>query len=320
MDGYIQMRHNKHIVESSQLHFGWDNSLEPVLSIEPGEIVEFDTIDAGGGQLTRDSGLEDVSAFDFSRVNPAFGPVKIDGAEPGDAVEVTILNLETASWGWTANIPGFGLLADRFTEPALHIWEFDPVSLEPAQFTPGGRVPLRPFPGIMGVALPEAGNHSVVNPRKFGGNMDTRDFCEGTRLLLPVGVPGALFSCGDGHATQGDGEICGTAIETPMKMTLKLDLVKNVNLRFPRFTTAGPASRHFDKRGYQVTMAMGPDLFESARNAVSDMVDFVAKTQNMAEVDAYMLLSVCADLRINEIVDAPDWIVSCYFPRIIFES
>jgi len=314
------MTHNKHIVESSQLHFGWDNSLEPLFTIKPGEVVEFDTIDAGGGQLTKNSSLEDVSAFDFSKVNPAFGPVNIDGAEPGDAIEVTIVDLKTAGWGWTANIPGFGLLADRFTEPALHIWEFDPVSLDPAEFKPGGRVPLRPFPGIMGNALPAPGNHSVVNPRKYGGNMDTRDLCEGTRLLLPVGVPGAMFSCGDGHATQGDGEICGTAIEAPMKMTLKLDLVKNVNLQFPRFTTAGPVSRHFDEKGYEVTMAMGPDLFESAKNAVSDMVDFVAKTWNIAEVDAYMLLSVCADLRINEIVDTPNWIVSCYFPRIIFEA
>lgn len=308
----------QHILKSSDLHFGWDQSLEPALRIAPGEVVEFDTIDAGGGQLDKHSTVQDVSAFDFSKVNPAFGPVFIDGAEPDDALEITILSLETADWGWTANIPGFGLLADRFPEPALHIWELESKASATAEFGPGGKVPLRPFPGILGNALPESGCHSVVNPRMYGGNMDTRDICEGTRLLLPVGVTGALFSCGDGHAAQGDGEVCGTAIETPMKMALKFDLIKNAGLKFPRFSTNSPATSHLDSAGYEVTMAMGPDLMESARNAVSDMVDLVAKTYDMSEVDAYMLLSVCADLRINEIVDAPNWVVSCYFPKIIF--
>lgn len=310
----------KHIVQSASQHFGWDNSLEPVLTIKPGETVEFDTVDAGGGQLDRHSTVDDVLKFDFSKVNPTFGPVFIEGAKPGDALEVTVVNLETANWGWTANIPGFGLLADRFKEPALHIWEFDPVKLEPAAFKSGAKVPLRPFPGIMGNALPENGLHSVVNPRKYGGNMDTRDLCEGAKILLPVGVEGALFSCGDGHATQGDGEICGTAIETPMKTTLRFDLVKDANLNFPRFSTSSSSSSHFDSLGYEVTMAMGPDLMESAKNAVSDMVDFVASAHKLDPVDAYMLLSVCADLRINEIVDAPNWVVSCYFPQCIFAA
>lgn len=314
------MAPSKHIVGSEHLHFGWDNANAPVLEIEPGETVVFDTVDAGGGQLSRDSVLEDVSRFDFSRVNPTFGPVFIKGAEPGDALEVSILDLEMEGWGWTANIPGFGLLADRFTEPALHIWEFDPKGQGKALYKPGGAVPLKPFPGIMGNALPEPGCHSVVNPRQYGGNMDTRDLNVGSKILLPVGVPGALFSCGDGHAAQGDGEICGTAIEAPMRMTLRFDLVKGANLRFPRFTTSGPSTRLVDEKGYEVCMAMGPDLMESAKNAVSDMVDLVAEKQGMTPLEAYLLCSVCADLRISEIVDMPNWIVSCYFPRMIFES
>ncbi|BBO89712.1 acetamidase/formamidase family protein [Desulfosarcina ovata] len=313
------MNQNRHAVGRAQAHFGWNHQLTPVLHVAPGDIVTFDTIDAGGGQLNRNSTVDDIGRFEFDRINPTFGPVYVDGAEPGDALEVTVLNLEIADWGWTANIPGFGLLAERFTDPALHIWKLDPVGLAPAEFKAGARVPLRPFPGIMGNALPEAGTHSVVNPRRFGGNMDTRDIGEGSRLLLPVGVPGALFSCGDGHAAQGDGEICGTAIETPMRMTLKLDLVKRANLNFPRFTTSGPVSNHFDPGGYEVCMAMGGDLMTSAKNAVSDMVDWVAATYQMADVEAYLLLSVCADLRINEIVDTPDWVVSCYLPKIVFQ-
>lgn len=310
---------NRHVVDTSSHHYGWDNQIQPALMIAPGDIVEFETIDAGGGQISRESTVEDVSAFDFSRINPTFGPVYVDGAEPGDALEIKVVSLETKGWGWTANIPGFGLLADKFPDPALHIWEFDAANPQHSFFKPGGKVPLKPFPGILGNVLPQKGCHSVVNPGQYGGNMDTRDICKGTTLLLPVGVEGALFSCGDGHAAQGDGEICGTAIESPMTMVLKFDLIKSLDLKFPRFSTPGPVTRHFDTMGYEVTMAMGPDLMEAAKNAVWDMVKHISESQNMAPVDAYMLSSVCADLRISEIVDAPDWIVSCYFPKIVFQ-
>jgi acetamidase/formamidase len=260
-----------------------------------------------------------VSRIDFGKVNPTHGPVYIDGAEPGDAVKITVLSLATEGWGWTASIPGFGLLADRFPDPALHIWKFDPGCAVPAPYGPGGRVPLKPFPGIMGLASSEDGNLSVVNPRRVGGNMDTRDLSAGSELLLPVEVNGGLFSTGDGHAAQGDGEVCGTAIECPLKITLKLDLVKGAGLRFPRFVTPGPVSRHFDEKGYIVTTGVGPDLMESARNAVGDMVDHIASNFGMEDVEAYMLCSVCADLRISEIVDIPDYVVSFYFPRVVFE-
>lgn len=309
-----------HQVAATAFHYGWDNANEPALIIAPGDEVTFDTVDAGGGQIRRDSTVADVTSFDFTRLNPTFGPVFVDGAMPGDALRITVLDLKTQGWGWTANIPGFGLLADRFTEPALFIWEFDADAPENAAFGPGGMVPLRPFPGIMGCALPEPGCHSVVPPRAFGGNMDTRDMCVGAEVLLPVGVPGALFSCGDGHAAQGDGEICGTAIEAPMAMTLKLDLVKDAGLNFPRFNTPGPVSRHIDSAGFDVTMAMGPELMDSAKAAASDMVDLVAAKHRMSPVDAYMLCSVCADLRISEIVDAPHFIVSCYFPKAVFAA
>jgi len=310
---------SKNNISGSSYHFGWDNSLDPVLTVAPGEVVEIEAMDAGGGQITPDSSLADVTAIDFGKVNPAYGPVCVDGAEPGDALKITVLSAETHGWGWTANIPGFGLLSDRFQEPALHIWKFDTGAKEPAPFGAGGRVPLNPFPGILGLAPAEKGVQSVVNPRRVGGNMDTRDIAPGTELLLPVEVPGALFSCGDGHAAQGDGEVCGTAIEAPLTIAVKLDLVKGADINFPRFTTPGPVSRHFDQKGYIVTTGVGPDLMESARNAVSDMVDLIASRYGMEEVEAYMLCSVCADLRISEIVDIPNFIVSYYFPRIVFE-
>ncbi len=307
-------------LSKDRIHIGWDNTLEPILRIAPGQVVEFDLIDAGGGQITQDSTLEDLKNIAFDAVNPTVGPVFIEGAEPGDALKVSILSIETQGWGWTANIPGFGLLADRFTDPALHIWKFDPGLSKPAAFGPGGKVPLKPFPGIMGVAPAESGVHAAVTPLGTGGNMDTRDLGLGAELYLPVAVPGALFSMGDGHAAQGDGEICGTAIECPMKAVIGFDLLKNAGLRSPRFVVDGPVTRHFDQKGYVVTTGVGPDLMESAKVAVNDMVDLIAREHKMREVEAYMLLSVCADLRISEIVDIPHWIVSCYFPRIIFEE
>ena len=308
-----------HTIHRRHHHFGWDNSNEPVLTVAPGETVRFEVVDASGGQLGPDSTASDVAGLDFGLVNPVTGPVFIDGAEPGDALRVDIESFTPSGWGWTANIPGFGLLADQFTEPALHLWRYDARALAPAAYGPGGRVPLKPFCGTIGVAPAAPGLHSIVPPREVGGNMDIRDLGAGTTLYLPVTVDGALFSVGDTHATQGDGEVCGTAIESPMELALTFDLVKSANFAFPRFETAGPVSRHFDEKGYHVTTGIGPDLFEGARAAVGEMVDLLGTRYGLSAVDAYLLSSVCADLRISEIVDQPNWVVSFYFPKVVFD-
>jgi acetamidase/formamidase len=310
---------SSHTIHRHRQHLGWDNANPPVLEVAPGDTVEFETVDSSGAQLSADSTLADLAALDFGKVNPVTGPVWVAGAEPGDALKVTILSFQPSGWGWTANIPGFGLLADQFAEPALHIWKYDPASLGPAAYGPGGRVPLKPFAGTIGLAPAEPGPHSIVPPRCCGGNLDIRDLAAGTELYLPVQVPGALFSVGDTHAAQGDGEVCGTAIESPMSVALRFDLVKGANLKMPRFTTPGPVTRHLDQAGYEVTTGIGPDLMQASRDAVGGMVDLLATRFGMAPVEAYMLCSVCADLRISEIVDMPNWVVSLYFPRIILQ-
>jgi len=308
-----------HTLHERHSHIGWNNAFPPVLTVAPGESVEFHTIDSSGGQLGPKSTVADIAALDFGKVNPVTGPVVIDGAEPGDAIKVTVLSFRPSGWGWTAVIPGFGLLADRFPESALNLWTYDAGSLAPALFGPGGRVPLRPFCGTIGLAPAEPGLHSIVPPRRVGGNMDIRDMAAGTELYLPVEVAGGLFSVGDTHAAQGDGEVCGTAIESPMEVALKFDLVKNANLRFPRFTTQGPDRRGLDAKGYEVATGIGPDLMEGARAAVAGMIDLLSARHGLSPVDAYMLCSVAGDLRISEIVDQPNWVVSMYFPRVIFE-
>jgi acetamidase/formamidase len=289
-----------HTIHDHTCHYGWNNANAPAATIAPGDTISFNPPDSSGGQLTAKSTVADLAALDFGKVNPVAGPVYVDGAEPGDAIKVTLLEFVPSGWGWTANIPGFGLLADRFTEPALHIWKYDARTLTPAMFGPGGKVPLKPFCGTIGLAPAEAGLHSIVPPRRVGGNMDIRDLAAGTELYLPVEVKGGLFSVGDTHAAQGDGEV-------------------NANLQFPRFRTQGPVSRHLDVKGYEATTGIGPDLFEAARAAVSGMIDLLCKRHNMSAVDAYMLCSVCGDLRISEIVDMPNWVVSFYFPRVVLE-
>ena len=308
---------HKHTIHHS--HYGWNRDNPPVARIAPGDTIEFHPVDSSGGQLTAKSTVADIATLDFGKVNPVAGPVYVEGAEPGDAIKVTLLHFAPSGWGWTANIPGFGLLADQFTDPALHIWKYDAQTLAPAMYGPGGRVPLKPFCGTIGLAPAEAGLHSIVPPRRMGGNMDIRDMSAGTELYLPVEVTGGLFSVGDTHAAQGDGEVCGTAIESPCSLGAKFELIKNANLAFPRFTTPGPTSRHLDSKGYEVTTGIGPDLMEGAKAAVSGMIDLLSKRYNMNAVDAYMLCSVCGDLRISEIVDMPNWVVSFYFPRIVFE-
>jgi acetamidase/formamidase len=308
----------RHTIHDHQHHFGWDNSLKPILTVGSGETLELKCKDSGAGQITPDSTAKDVPHLDFSRVNPTLGPIAIDGAEPGDAIKVTLLDFKPSGWGWTANVPGFGLLADQFKEPALNIWKYDPNTLAPAMFGPA-KVPLKPFAGTIGLAPAEPGHHSVVPPRRVGGNMDIRDLAKGSELYLPVEVKGALFSLGDTHAAQGDGEVCGTAIESQLDVTVKLELVKNANLTFPRFRTPGPVTNHLDQKGYDVTTGIGSDLMEGAKAAVSGMVELLSKRHKIAPVEAYMLCSVCGDLRISEIVDMPNWVVSFYFPRCVFE-
>jgi acetamidase/formamidase len=302
-----------------QCHYGWDNSLSPVAHIAPGESLEFDVIDASGGQLSNASTVGDVARIDFGRINPVAGPVYIDGAEPGDVLKVALLSFAPSGWGWTANIPGFGLLADEFKEAALHLWHYDAGTLAPALFGRWAKVPLKPFTGTIGVAPAQPGLHSIVPPRRVGGNMDVRDIARGTELYLPVEVAGALFSVGDTHAAQGDGEVCGTAIESPMRVALRFEVIKREALSYPRFRTEGPVNRPLDASGYDVTTGIGPDLMHAARAAVRSMIDLLGRQHGMPAVDAYMLCSVCGDLRISEIVDMPNWTVSFYLPRIVFD-
>jgi acetamidase/formamidase len=295
-------------------HLVWDAAIPPVLRVASGSVVSFDVLDASCGQLTAESAVADIVTPDFSRVDQVGGPVFVEGAEPGDSLEIELLEFVPADWGWTASIPGFGLLADEFPDPALRITR---LADGMGEFLPGVRIPLAPFCGVLGLASPGE-PRSTIPPTETGGNMDTRHLTAGTRLWLPVQVPGALFSLGDGHAAQGDGEVCGTAIETPMQAQMRLTVRKDVRVTAPEFETAGPLGSATNTAPWFAADGVGPDLFEAARDATRRMIDRLGVRHGMAPDDAYMLISVAGELRISEIVDQPNWIVTCYVPTSIF--
>ena len=313
------MPSDRHTIHSGHRHYGWDNSFPPVVTVAPGTTLRFECFDAGNGHFRPGSTAADVATLDFSKVNPVTGPVFIDGAEPGDALKVTIGDFEPSGTGWTANIPGFGLLADQFPEPALHLWSYDAGGAAPALYGPGARIPIKPFAGTIGVAPAEPGLHSVVPPRRVGGNMDIRDLNRG-RGALPAGRGGGRAVLGRRHPCR-PGRRRGLRHRDRERDGRHADLRPRQGRRTSPSRASrrrGPVTRHIDGAGYDVTTGIGPDLMESARAAVSGMIDLIAAREGMAAVDAYMLCSVAGDLRISCIVDAPNWLVSFYMPRQVF--
>lgn len=300
------------------VHYGWNRDHPPLVTVATGTVLTVETQDASGGQLGPGSTHESVRSLDFQRVNPVNGPMFVEGARPGDVLQVDILSVDPGpgGYGWTALIPGFGLLADLFGDPWLHVWEFDRGA---AVFTDGIRVPLQPFCGVLGVACSLPGLHSVIPPRRVGGNLDTRQLGPGATLYLPVEVEGALFGVGDTHGAQGDGEVCGTAIESPMTVTLRLSVRRDLAIDAPEFDVTCPLERPgAAAAGYHATTGVGPDLMGAARQSVLRMIAYLERRHGLAPEAAYALCSVAVDLRISEVVDAPNWVVSAFLPRDLF--
>ncbi len=303
-------------IHDTHRHYAWDRTIPPVATAAPGDTLSLTVRDAWDGVITPDSGPDILRTDVRNRVNPVTGPVYVEGAEPGDTLVVTMESYRPSGWGWTANIPGFGLLSEDFTEPALRHWHYDPAGQTPLMFGSIAQIPLAPFTGTIGVAPAAPGPHDILPPLRTGGNMDVRDLVAGSVLYLPVEVEGALLSIGDTHAAQGDGEVCGTAIETSMEVTVRLDLEKGDAAAFPRLIR--PSAEMPPAGPVDVTMGIGPDLRRAARDALRGMIDLLARRHSLAPVDAYMLCSVAGGLRISQLVDAPNWTVSFHMPRGIF--
>ena len=306
-----------HHLDDTQPHPFWDNSLPPRVRIQPGDSVVFETLEASAGQIFPGCSSEAAGALDFSLIHPLTGPVYVEGAEPGDALVVDVISIKHKGWGWNAVIPGFGLLGGDFAEPYVHHYKLGETTCE---FRPDIQIPYEPFCGVMGVGPREAGRFTTIPPRENAGNIDIRHLFPGTKVFFPVLVPGALFSCGDCHSAQGDGEVNGTGIETMMSVTLTFNLQKGANIPELRFITpAGEKLTVADVGGYFVTTAHGPDLFKDSQQAIRYMIDHLSSEYKMTREQAYCLCGAAVDLKISEIVDGPNWIVSAYLPLSIFK-
>jgi acetamidase/formamidase len=304
-------------VSREQNHLAWDPAIPPVATVGSGDVVAFDCLDASNGQITAEATSETLDQLDFASVDQVTGPVEVSGAEPGDTLQIDLLDFTPADWGWTASIPGFGLLADEFPEGHLKITRLEPGS-DVVEFWPGVRIPLAPFCGEVGVA-PETGPLSTIPPDLHGGNMDTRHLVAGSTLFLPVFHHGARFSIGDGHATQGDGEVSGTAIETPMQALVRLTVRKDLRVTGPEFIAAPDPHAALRNGSRYATDGIGPDLMNAARDALRRMIEWLGREHGLEPMQAYLLCSVIVDLRISEIVDVPNFVVTAHCPLGIFD-
>jgi len=307
-----------HDLPPSDVHFKWDVDNEPSLTIRSGDTVTLESRDVSDNQVTPQSTSADVPIIDWDRVYPLAGPIAVEGAMPGDTLAVEILELRTKEWGWTAIIPGLGLLPDDFESPYLRI--FDLTDGKHAYLREDVAIPIEPFLGTMGVCPAGAKQREVMPPGAFGGNLDTRQLVQGATLYLPVEVAGALFSCGDAHAAQGDGEVCVTGIETPMGAALRFTLEQGRHLPAPQYRTPGPLTPSANTGDWYGTTGVGPDLFAAAQEAIRAMIDHVSVTSGLSAEEAYVLASLCVDLKISEIVDAGQYVVSALLPLNVFSQ
>lgn len=267
-----------------------------VMKVSPGEMTKLETYDCFANVVKPSQDLAEVlrsgvRLFD----NPVTGPIYIEGAKKGDTLVVDIVDIEVPDMGLTTVMPGFGAFEGWFTE-SPPLTKFSTIKNGKIHYkTDHGKeisFPIKPFIGTIGVAPPTE-SISTITPHKHGGNMDVPDICVGNKLYLPVGVEGALFAAGDVHAAQGDGEICGTAVEIPAMLTLKFDIVKGKSIEWPRIESAEEI----------MTVASGKPLEDATRLAFRELIRWLNKDYGFSTYDAYMLLSLTAKARIAQIVD-----------------
>ncbi len=293
-------------------HSVWDNRLSPRLVVVSGDVVHLECLDSSGGQVKPWMTLPEFLEIDRNLIHALTGPIYVDGAEPGDVLEIQVLEVEHLGWGWSSVIAGLGFLDNRFTEPSLFHWKLDgemSFSLAPAV------VPLRPFCGVMGVARAEAGSFRTRPPGEFGGNMDVRELCAGSTLYLPVQVRGAMFSAGDAHAAQGDGEVCINGIECPANVTLRFVLHRHQKLAGP-LVEVGHNSIEPSSAAWLVVES-AEDALQAARTATSRMVDLLIQTWDFEPVQAYLLCSVAMNLKLSQVVNRPMTTVSASIAKSI---
>jgi formamidase len=367
MSARISVDRHRSIVDSPENSHNriWPD-LEPIAVVEPGAVIELELRDGMDGRLTADSDAASLQSIDLDANHPLTGPIEIRGAEPGDVLVVTPRRIECSHFGTTAVIPGFGLLGDLFADPFLVRWEIED-GVARSRDLPGVAIRGRPFLGCVAVApsrelferaaareqaLGERGATILgpqrrsavppeepyasqalrtIPPRENGGNLDVKQVREGSRLLLPVHVAGALLSVGDAHFAQGEGEVCGTAIEIAATVTLEVSLRRAQTLQFrplfPAIEYSQPSSDHprpcFETMGIPLSESGENESMNvtlAARRALLEMIGWLGAEHGLSREQAYVLASVAADLRVAEVVNIPNALVTCRLALDVFED
>jgi formamidase len=364
----VRIDRSKHLAEDSQTgHNRWHPDIEPAIEVEPGEVVVLETRDALDGYLNPQSTVDDFASLRPGAIHPLTGPVFVKGAKPGDLLEIEFVDIEPQPWAFSIILPGFGFLRDMLSTPFMVHWTIaDSFATSPQ--LPRVRIPGAPFMGVSGVApsraqltewtrreadavtrggfaiapnaadavpaggVPAREGLSTLPPRENGGNFDVKQLTRGAKLLLPVNVEGALFSTGDAHFAQGDGEVCVTAVEMAATCSVRFAIRPNEaamrNIRWPRFarTTDFSNAEFALPRRFTATMGMpvdadgtnrAEDLTLACRQALLNMLDLLQE-RGYTRDQAYVISSVAVDLRISNVVDVPNYVVSALLPEDIF--
>jgi formamidase len=367
----VTIDRGKHLAEEPNTgHNRWHPDIPPVVEVEEGEEVALETRDALDGYIRPGMPESDLDQVKLGAVHPLTGPVLVKGAQPGDLLEVEFVDIVPQPTAFSGIMPGLGFLRDVFTTPFLVHWQIADGFATTAQI-PGVRIPGAPFMGVSGVApsrqqveawtlreadcanrggfalppdptdaVPASGPGAdlglrTLPPRENGGNFDVKQLTRGSRLLLPVAVEGALFSTGDAHFAQGDGEVCVTAVEMAATCVVRFRVRKGEaqqrNIRWPRFARSdnfvdprwGLPTRFIATMGMPIDEQgsnRGEDLTLACRQALLNMIDLLSNERGLTREQAYVLCSVACDLRISNVVDVPNYVVSALLPEDVFAT
>ena len=296
----------QYTLTKDQTHNKFSSTIKPILKVKSGAIIEAFTEDAFDEQFNINSTVEDLKNFNLDLVHPLTGPVYVEDTQPGDVLKVTLHEVEVGDWGWNAILSGFGFVADSIEGSYFRTYKLGK-DVTHVNFNEDIKIKLNPFPGVMGVAPATTELLSTIPPRANGGNMDDPNLTEGTSVYFPVFVEGGLFSLGDGHAVQGHGEVCGTAIEVPLRVVYEIELIKNKSIKEPQYET----------EDYYATTGFGTTIDEAAKKATLYMIEYLKYEHNLTELEAYALCSLAGDLKIAETVDLPHMLVAMHIDKKI---
>lgn len=274
-------------IDNSKVIYRFKPQLDPAEKVQPGESFKVLTNDCFYGQIISEEQL--LENIDYSKINPATGPIYIEGAEPGDILKIDILKIKPASTGVAITVPNEGVLGKKANKSLTMILNIENGYCD----FKGIKLPIKPMIGVIGVATKEHEDQDTATPWKHGGNMDTTDICEGSSLYLPVNQYGALLALGDCHAIMGDGELCFTGCEIAAEVTLKTEVIKQKLIEWPLVETSD----------YTMVVASGETIDDAIESATEQAVDLMMKALNISWEESYILSSLALDIKVSQVVD-----------------